>query len=287
MLKYRYNSLEDYLQSHPLDVDGLLDDGFGAPFPVKGRVIDAAVLFADMTAFSTRSKDLSPIETLIFANNFFAWISAEGLLGKPGIVDKYIGDEVMVVFAQEFGSEDAFVDAVEAARWMAERDYLGFCPHLGIAAGPVVVGYVGTPLKYICSVYGRPVTLARRCCQVSPLGHGSRSIIVPANLWEGRDLHAVLKKREVQRPDGQTFQIELPWELMPMRKETLRNGEEVEVVEIALQTMCLPPMSAEDRAKEGFEGLQHEGSYRPRRYPFERVPSCFKKEAGNERMEQK
>jgi len=60
MLKYRYNSLEDYLQSHPLDVDGLLDDGFGAVFPVKGRQIDAALLFADMTGFSSRSKHLSP-----------------------------------------------------------------------------------------------------------------------------------------------------------------------------------------------------------------------------------
>jgi len=147
MLKYRFNSLEDYLQSHTLDVDGLLDDGFGAAFPVKGRLIDAAVLFADMAAFSTRSKDLSPIETLIFANNFFAWISAEALRGRPGIVDKYVGDEVMVIFAHEFGSEDPFLDAVEAARWMAERDYLGFCPHLGIAAGPVVVGYSPTPRR--------------------------------------------------------------------------------------------------------------------------------------------
>ncbi len=75
MIQHRFNSLEDYLQSHPLDVDGLLDDGFGATFPVKGRIIDAAILFADLASFSTRSKELSPIETLILANNFFAWIS--------------------------------------------------------------------------------------------------------------------------------------------------------------------------------------------------------------------
>ena len=67
-----------------------------------------------------------------------------------------------------------------------------------------------------------------------------------------------------------------------MRKETLKNGEEVEVVEIALQTVCLPPRSAEDRAKKAFEGLQDEGSYRPKRYHFEPVPSSFKKDAGKE-----
>jgi hypothetical protein len=36
MTKYPYNSLDDFLKSHRLDVDGLLDDGWGAPFPVKG-----------------------------------------------------------------------------------------------------------------------------------------------------------------------------------------------------------------------------------------------------------
>ena len=166
MTKYPYNSLDDYLKSHRLDVDGLLVDGWGAPFPVKGRIIDAVVLFADMTSFSSRSSELSPIETLIFVNNFFAWISAEGLKERPGIVDKYIGDEMMVVFSKDFGSEDPLADAVNAARRMVENDALGFNPHIGIAAGEVVVGYVGTPLKYDCSVFGTAVTLAQRCCQL-------------------------------------------------------------------------------------------------------------------------
>src|SRR6266850_1514102 len=130
MTKYPYNSLADYLKSRRLDVDGLLDDGGGAPFPVKGRIIDAVVLFADMTSFSLRSSELSPIEMLIFVNNFFSWISAEGLKGRPGIVDKYIGDEMMVVFSQDFGSEDPLADAVNAARWMVENDALGFNPHI-------------------------------------------------------------------------------------------------------------------------------------------------------------
>ena len=51
-----------------------LDDGWGASFPVRGREIDATVLFADITAFSARTADLTPTETLIFVNNFFAWM---------------------------------------------------------------------------------------------------------------------------------------------------------------------------------------------------------------------
>ena len=73
-------------------------------FPVKGREIEATVLFADITAFTSRAGDLTPEQTLFFVNNFFAWITAEALRHRPGIVDKYIGDEMMIVFSKEFGS---------------------------------------------------------------------------------------------------------------------------------------------------------------------------------------
>ena len=51
MVSYRYNSLEDYLISHPLNVNGVADDGWGAAFPVKGREIEATILFADISSF--------------------------------------------------------------------------------------------------------------------------------------------------------------------------------------------------------------------------------------------
>ena len=98
-VRYPFHSLEDFLIANDLTVDGQLDDGWGAPFPVKGREIEATVLFAHISAFSARSLGLSAVETLAFVNNFFAWITAEALRGRTGIIDKYIGDEVMVVFA--------------------------------------------------------------------------------------------------------------------------------------------------------------------------------------------
>ena len=69
----------------------------------------------------------------------------------------------MIVFSKEFGSDDPFVDAVQGARWMSENDAHSFCPHIGLASGKVIVGYVGTPLKYNCSVFGAPVALAALC----------------------------------------------------------------------------------------------------------------------------
>jgi hypothetical protein len=64
---------------------------------------------------------------------------------------------------KEFGSDDPFVEALQAARWMSEHNAHNFSPHIGIASGPVTVGYVGTPMKCDCSVFGAPVALAARC----------------------------------------------------------------------------------------------------------------------------
>ena len=63
-MEYRYNSLEDFLVSHSLTVDGQADDGWGARFPVKGREIEATILFADITGFSRRTLGLSPTSTV-------------------------------------------------------------------------------------------------------------------------------------------------------------------------------------------------------------------------------
>ena len=293
MTKYPYNSLDDYLKSKRLDVDGLLDDGGEAPIQVKGRIIDAVVLFADMTSFSSRSSELSPIETLIFVNNFFAWISAEGLKGRPGIVDKYIGDEMMVVFSKDFGSEDALADAVDAARWMVENDSLGFNPHIGIAAGEVVVGYVGTPLKYDCSVFGTPVTLAQRCSQIC---HAQGSIVLPERNWAGRKLEQVLTKRKITTPDGKESELEISWKTFPPRKVTLKHDQELEIREIAFDTggaltggfrigldtgvvLTGELAKPEQRAKRGFEALKNAGDYEPRRYPFEPIPESFRQKS--------
>src|SRR6202043_2924970 len=54
-IRYPFHSLEDFLISHELSVDGVLDDGGGALFPVKGKEIQASVFFADITAFSSRT----------------------------------------------------------------------------------------------------------------------------------------------------------------------------------------------------------------------------------------
>jgi class 3 adenylate cyclase len=253
-VSYRYQSLEDFLISAPLTIDAQFDDGWGARFPVKGREIEATVVFADITAFSARARDLTPEQTLFFVNNFFAWIAAEALRGGSGIVDKYIGDELMIVFSREFGSEDPFVDALHAARSIAQNDAHSYCPHIGLASGPVIVGYVGTPLKYNCSVFGAPVALAARCAGVLPqddAGYVSSSIVFPASEWDDRDFDAVFPPNRLRDPDGTIIEQPHGWELLSPRDVELKNLGTIPLREIVHRTFHFPSQPAEERAKEG------------------------------------
>ncbi|MFO6453401.1 MULTISPECIES: adenylate/guanylate cyclase domain-containing protein [unclassified Aeromicrobium] len=260
----QYHSLEDFLASTMSHIDGVLDDGFGFGFPAKGREIDAVVLFADISGFSTRTLEMSPAETLIYVQNFFAWVTQEALHGRPGIVDKYIGDEVMVVYSKEFGSEDPFVDAVQAAAAMSRRDVHAYQPHMGIASGPVIVGYAGTPMRYNVSVFGAPVALAARCAGVRQPEDSeqviSSTIAFPAADWADRELDLVLPPGAAgsPQPESRIF------ELQEAREVPMKGLDMVEIREIYNTGMWMPMQGAEERAKESLAYLAEHGRYWPR-----------------------
>jgi hypothetical protein len=251
-VRYPYHSLEDFLVAKMLTVDGEAEDGWNAGYPIKGREIEASVLFADITGFSARTADLDPTETLAFVNHFFTWISAEALRGRPGIVDKYIGDEIMVVFSKEFGSVDPLIDAVRTARWMGESDVFAFLPHVGIASGRVIVGYVGTPLKYSCSIYGAPVAVAARCAAVKPVCEGfvSSYMTFPADEWKERQFDKVFPPKRYRESDDSIVESPHSWELTDSTSVEFKNLGETEIRQVVRRAGWAPSQPAEDRARE-------------------------------------
>lgn len=264
-VEYQYRSLEDFLVSSHLSIDAGLDDGWGAPMPVKGREIKATVLFADMASFTSRSLDMTPAETLIFVQWFFAWIGAEALKGTTGIVDKYIGDEVMIVFSKEFGSEDPFRDAVQTARWIAENDPWSFCPQMGIASGEVIVGFVGTPIKYNCSVFGSPVALAARCAGVTPDIEKpfSSAMVFPAAEWGERSFDEMFPPKKYQGPDDGVIEQPHSWKMLPEREVALKNLPDTRIREIVKTSINIPSQSVEATTKEVMETVKRSGRYWP------------------------
>ncbi|MEZ5075937.1 MAG: adenylate/guanylate cyclase domain-containing protein [Solirubrobacterales bacterium] len=274
-VRYPIRSLEDFLIGTPLNGDAQLNDGWGAYYPMKGRELEATILFADITAFSARTLELTPMETLSFVNNFFAWITAEALRGSKGVVDKYIGDEVMVVFSKDFGSTDPFREAVQVARFMAEHDVHSYQPHIGLASGRAVIGYVGTPLKYSATVLGHPVAMAARCAGVKPAVDQatsfSTSISFPAVDWGDRDFDEVFPPERVRIPEelrvGDQDELEdrpHGWEMLPPRSVELKNMPDTEVTSIVNRAGHFSNASAEDRARESVAWMRDRGAYKCR-----------------------
>lgn len=272
---YPIRSLEDFLIATPLNADAQPNDGWGAYYPMKGCEIEATILFADTTAFSARTLDLTPVETLSFVNNFFAWISAEALRGTKAIIDKYIGDEIMVVFSEDFGSEDPFREAVQVARFMAEHDVHSYLPHIGIASGRVVIGYVGTLLKYSATVLGHPVAMAARCAGVTPEVDDSTiystSISFPSPCWGDRDFDDVFVPEKLHIPEelrkeGEAEFEDRPhaWEMLPPCKIVPKNMPETQVTSIINKAGHFSNTSAEDRARQTVAWMLKNGSYKPR-----------------------
>ncbi len=257
-----YRSLEDFLASTMLTIDGAgIDDGWGGAMAVKGREIEATILFADIAGFSVRTAKLDPSETLAFVNHFFAWISAEALEGSRCIIDKYIGDEIMLIFSDEFGSQDPFAEALRVARWIGQNDVFAFCPHMGIASGRVIVGYVGTALKYNCSVFGGPVAVAARCAGLKPDydGHYSSSAAFPADEWGGRNFDEVFPGDYRVDEDGSRAEIPHAWKLLEPAPAELKNMGSVNVRHLVRAGGWFPQQSADERARETVEAIGRAG----------------------------
>ncbi|MEO6951595.1 MAG: adenylate/guanylate cyclase domain-containing protein [Polyangia bacterium] len=137
-----------------------------------GEQRDVAVLFSDLRGFTRYAETLSPRQLVselnAYLNAMLPVISAEG-----GVVDKYIGDSIMVVFGIPESKPDDAARAIRAARGMQralithnhERAKQGLQPlqhGIGIHAGIVVAGNIGTQERLQYTVVGDVVNLASR-----------------------------------------------------------------------------------------------------------------------------
>lgn len=135
-----------------------------------GEMRDATILFADIRGFTTLSEGMPPQELLSFLNEYFSRISRI-LEQEKGVIDKYIGDEVMAIFGAPLPSSDHAPRAVAAAvAMLKELEHLNHEQHrptplrigIGIATGPVVAGNVGSPERLNYTVLGDTVNVASR-----------------------------------------------------------------------------------------------------------------------------
>ena len=139
---------------------------------VAGEERQVTVLFADLRGFTALSETLQPTELLAFLNDYFDCLS--NVINEfNGVVDKYIGDEVMAIFGAPVHRDNHAELAVKAAIGMQQaliefkvnnKDIwtFDFDTGIGINTDQVVVGNMGSKFRNNYTVIGDGVNVASR-----------------------------------------------------------------------------------------------------------------------------
>ena len=153
----RRNNVTEFL---PINDGALINPN---TFVIGGVNTEGAILFADLPGYSTMCSKRTPPECSYFANSFFSWFEAEAIRNYGGIIDKFIGDEIMVLYPKSESKTSPLEAAMRSAELMIRYDPYSFKPKIGIASGPFIVAAVGTKDNWSISAIGNIVNLASRC----------------------------------------------------------------------------------------------------------------------------
>lgn len=141
-------------------------------FRPGGEMKELTVMFSDIRGFTTISEGLTPDELVQLLNEYLGEMT-DVVFATDGTLDKYIGDAIMTFWGSPYPQEDhAFrgcscalrmIQRLEVlnAKWKAEgRRPISI--GIGLNAGPVNVGNMGSAKRLAWTVMGDNVNLASR-----------------------------------------------------------------------------------------------------------------------------
>jgi adenylate cyclase len=132
-----------------------------------GEEREAAVLFVDVIGSTRFAQDRKPTEVVEALNRFFETV-VDVTQKHGGLVNKFEGDAALCVFGAPLDADNPAAAALAAGRAMCERLRDGeLDAAVGISAGTVVAGNVGTSDRYEYTVIGDPVNEAARLTELA------------------------------------------------------------------------------------------------------------------------
>jgi adenylate cyclase len=128
-----------------------------------GKRTQLTVLFSDIANFTTTSEKMAPEELVKELNKYLTAVT-KVILESKGTVDKYIGDAVMAFWGAPLEIPDHQRRATLAALAVQEelKGFPKFMTRIGIHTGDVVVGNIGSDLRFNYTAIGDTVNLASR-----------------------------------------------------------------------------------------------------------------------------
>ena len=160
-----------------------------------GETREVSVLFADIRGFTALTEGMSPQAVIGLINSCMERMS-EAVEIEGGVVDKYVGDELMAVFGAPISRGDDAGRAVRAAvriqrslkdlnRIRASQGLKPLGVGVGISTGEAVAGNMGSTNRLNYTVLGEAVNLASRICSSTPAGEVRVSSETAAQMGNG------------------------------------------------------------------------------------------------------
>ena len=174
-LKEQYRGVLDKVVSKDV-AEELIEGGI----ELGGETRNVAVLFADIRGFTAITEGMEPEAVITLLNACMEKMS-KAVEAEGGVVDKYVGDELMAVFGAPVSRGGDAGRAVRAAIRIQEglaelnqqRRAEGAGPigvGVGVNSGKAVAGNMGSSNRLNYTVLGEEVNLASRLCALAPAG---------------------------------------------------------------------------------------------------------------------
>jgi len=169
-----------------------------------GESVRATVMFCDVRGFTRMTDGMDP-HKVIEIMNIHMTAMTEIVHQYGGVVDKFVGDEIMVLFGVPVPGEDDVGQALRCAKAMiarchemnADREppiFIG----IGLAHGEMVAGCMGSEDRLNYTVLGDRVNLASRLCSQAK----SMEIVVDEAIRDATDLDIPDSERQTVELKG-------------------------------------------------------------------------------------
>jgi adenylate cyclase len=128
-----------------------------------GEARDVVALFVDITGSTRLTREREPVEFVAMLNRFFE-VVVEEVESNGGLLNKFEGDAALCIFGAPVELPEPATAALQTAR--AIRDRVAAMGELeigiGVAAGPVIAGQIGTASRLEYTIIGDAVNEAAR-----------------------------------------------------------------------------------------------------------------------------
>jgi len=200
-----------------------------------------SVMFSDIRGFTTISEKLSP-ENLVHLLNEYLTAMTNIVFKYDGLLDKYIGDAIMAVFGAPLEQKDHAQRACRTAiemiaklkelqkKWAAEG-WPEINIGIGVNTGDMVVGNMGSEMRFDYTVMGDNVNLASRL-EGTNKEYGTQ-IIISEFTYEIVKDEFVCRELDAVRVKGKKLPVRI-FELLGEKKDEAKWVEFIRIFERGL-----------------------------------------------------